>query len=46
MKIELLYFDGCPSWKNGLKNLETALEEEGLTASVEMVRVIDDNDAA
>ncbi|MDP1713308.1 MAG: hypothetical protein Q8L41_01060 [Anaerolineales bacterium] len=46
MKIELLYFDGCPSWKNGLKNLETTLEEEGLTASVEMVRVNDDNDAA
>jgi hypothetical protein len=29
MKIELLYFDGCPSWENGLKNLEAALQEEG-----------------
>lgn len=46
MKVELLYFDGCPSWENGLKNLETALQEEGLTASVEMVRVTNDNDAA
>ena len=46
MKIKLLYFDGCPSWENGLKNLETALQEEGLTASVEMVRVTNDNDAA
>jgi len=46
MKIELLYFDGCPSWKNGLKNLETALQEEGLPTSVEMVGVTDDNDAA
>ena len=46
MKIELLYFDGCPSWENGLKNLETALQEEGLAASVEMIKVIDDNDAA
>ncbi|MHB8778153.1 MAG: DF family (seleno)protein [Anaerolineales bacterium] len=42
MKIELLYFDGCPSWENGLKNLETALQEEGLIASVEMVKVMDD----
>jgi hypothetical protein len=46
MKIELLYFDGCPSWENGLKNLETALQEEGITASVEMVKVMDDDDAA
>lgn len=46
MKIELLYFDGCPSWENGLKNLETALHGEGLTASVEMVKVADDDDAA
>ena len=45
MKIELLYFDGCPSWENGLKNLETALQEEGLTASVEMVKVTDDEGA-
>ena len=33
MKIELLYFDGCPSWKTGLKNLQSALEEEGLIAN-------------
>ena len=46
MKIELLYFDGCPSWQNGLKNLETALQEEGLPVSVEIVKVADDKDAA
>ena len=45
MKIELLYFDGCPSWETGLKNLEAALQEEGVTASVEMVKVTDDDDA-
>ncbi len=45
MKIELLYFDGCPSWKNGLKNLEAALLKEGLSGSVELVKVMDDNDA-
>lgn len=46
MKIEILYFDGCPSWEGGLKNLESALQEEGLPASVEMVKVMDDDDAA
>ena len=46
MKIELLYFDGCPSWETGLKNLEAALREEGLPAAVEMVKVMDDDDAA
>jgi hypothetical protein len=45
MKIELLYFDGCPSWEAGLKNFEAALQEEGLSASVEMVKV-EDNDEA
>ncbi len=46
MKIELLYFDGCPSWENGLKNLEAALQEEDLFIPVKMVRVANDNDAA
>ena len=45
MKIQLLYFDGCPSWEEGLKNLQTALKDENLTASIEMVNVVDDNDA-
>jgi hypothetical protein len=45
MKIELLYFDGCPSWENGLKNLEAALQEEDLPAFVEMVKVTDDEGA-
>ena len=45
MKIELLYFDGCPSWEMGLQNLKSALQEEGLSTSVEMINVIDDDDA-
>ncbi len=45
MKIELLYFDGCPSWQTGLKNLHAALREEGVTADVEMVKVESDDDA-
>jgi len=46
MKIELLYFDGCPSWEEGLKNLKIALREEVLYASVELVKVESDGDAA
>lgn len=46
MQIELLYFDGCPSWECGLKNLEAALQEEGLSASIEMVKVMEADDAA
>ena len=46
MKIELLYFDGCPSWKNGLKNLQSALEEEGLIAPVDVIEVKDNEQAS
>lgn len=45
MKIELLYIDDCPSWEAGLTNLQTALSEENLSASIEMVNVADDDDA-
>ncbi len=45
MQIELLYFDGCPSWKDGLNNLEAALKEEGITSSVERIKVDDDEEA-
>lgn len=46
MKIELLYFDGCPSWMSALKNLHTALKSDGLDTSVELVQVMDNEDAA
>lgn len=45
MKIELLYFDGCPSWEGGLRNLQAALREEDITADVEMVKVEGVDDA-
>ena len=45
MKIELLYFDGCPNWHEGLKNLETALEREKIHAVISLVRVGDDDEA-
>ncbi len=45
MKIELLYFDGCFSWEEGLENLKAALSLEGLQADLELVQV-EDNAAA
>jgi hypothetical protein len=46
MKIELLYFDGCPSWKHALENLHAALSSEKVEAAIRLVRVESDEDAA
>jgi hypothetical protein len=46
MQIELLYFDGCPSWQVGLKNLKAALEAEGIETEIRLVKVTGDEDAA
>jgi hypothetical protein len=46
MKIQLQFFEGCPSWQMGFKNLKTALQMEQLDLSVELVRIKDDSDAA
>lgn len=43
MQIDLLYFDGCPSWQDGLENLEAALKQEDVAAEIQLVRI--DNDA-
>lgn len=45
MKIELLYFEGCPSWQAGLDNLRSALRAERLDVPVELVEVLDDDEA-
>ncbi len=42
MRIELLYFDGCPSWQPALANLKAALDVEGLQATIETVEIRDD----
>ena len=46
MEIDLLFFDGCPSWQNGLENLKAALKAEGLEADIRLVRVEDDTESA
>ncbi len=45
MQIDLLYFDGCPSWQPGLENLKAALAAEGVEAEIRLVKVETDQDA-
>lgn len=45
MKIELLYFDTCPSYKIVLKSLEEIITEKKLDAGVEMIKIESDEDA-
>jgi hypothetical protein len=45
MKIELLYFDTCPSYQTARALLDQVLAEERIIASVEMVQVHGDEDA-
>ena len=39
MQMEILYFDGCPTYLEAQKTLQGVLEEEGLDAEVELVAV-------
>ena len=46
MTINLLYFDGCPSWNTALTNLQAALKEEQLDYSINPIKVETDQEAA
>ena len=39
IKLELLYFDGCPSWKKALENLQTALDIVGIKSDVNLIHI-------
>ncbi len=39
MKIEILYFDGCPNYKPAVERVQQVLAEEGLAAEVLEVNV-------
>ena len=39
MLVDLLYFDGCPSWKKGFENLKAALAAENMEAEINLVPV-------
>jgi len=43
MKIEILYFEGCPSFKPALNILNQILEEERIEASVKRINVDSEN---
>jgi|SRR5215207_217785 len=39
MKIELLYFDECPTYKSAQQSLQQALSEEGIEARIQLLAV-------
>ncbi|HVM28044.1 MAG TPA: thioredoxin family protein [Mycobacteriales bacterium] len=45
MHIELLYFDGCPSWQQAERNLREAITLVGVDATVSLVHVGTPEDA-
>jgi len=45
MKMEILYFDGCPTYLAAEKTLHEVLEEQGIAAEVELVAVNTDEEA-
>ncbi len=45
MKVELLYFGGCPGYEKAEQALREALSREGIQDGFEMVAVNDDEEA-
>jgi hypothetical protein len=41
--VELLWWEGCPSWKQTLEDLEAAMADAGLDPTRIVVREIDDH---
>jgi len=45
MKVELLWWEGCPSYPETLQDLERVLREEGVAAEVDLIEVESDEQA-
>ena len=45
VKIELLYFDDCPSWKQALENLNESMSKTGISEEVTLIPVETQEDA-
>ena len=45
MKVEVLYFDGCPTYETAAKTLREVLAEAGVEADVELIAVNTDEEA-
>ena len=45
MRIEVLYFEGCPNYRPAVERLRTVLRQEGLPAEIfEILRVLSRQD--
>lgn len=45
MKVEILYFEGCPAYTAAERKVREVLDEEGIEAEVELVLVNTDEEA-
>ena len=45
MKVEILYFDGCPTYETATKTVRALLAEEGVEAEIELVAINSDEEA-
>ena len=45
MKVEILYFNGCPTYETATKTLRAILAEKGLESDIELVAVNSDAEA-
>ena len=45
MNIQILYFDGCPTYQSAERTLREVLAKEGISPDVELVAVNTDEDA-
>lgn len=43
--VELLYFEGCPTYKTTLRDLEEIVKQGSLDAQITLIRVESDGDA-
>ena len=46
MRVQLLYFEGCPNWRQTLADLRATLREAGLPEAVELLQITTPEDAA
>ena len=44
LSFKVLYFSGCPSWKQTIEDLKFVLAEKGIKADLDIVRVKSDED--
>jgi len=45
MKVVLLYFDGCPNWRQTLKDVNAVLKEYQVDTEVELIKVTSQQEA-